>query len=114
MHWHLLQERALAKWQVKHLKALTAINEVTATPVLRPLIAMDKLKSSNCPSKSGHMIFQFDHMKIVVQSLPQAIQKQNRKSKKLSTYESFFDFQPLIEEAVNKREIIEVWRQQVK
>lgn len=88
------------------LESMLAINEVTNTPILRPLITMDKtdiikiaqeidtLEISNRPFEDCCTIF--------VPSSP----KTKPKREKVQHFESFFDFEPLIHEAVQKTERI--------
>ncbi|WP_042459722.1 tRNA uracil 4-sulfurtransferase ThiI [Neobacillus dielmonensis] len=86
------------------LESMFAINEVTNTPIIRPLISMDKndiikiahsidtLEISNRPYEDCCTIF--------VPASP----KTRPKREKVIQYESFFDFEPLIQEAVEKVE----------
>jgi thiamine biosynthesis protein ThiI len=88
------------------LESMYAINEVTNTPLLRPLITMDKtdiikiaheidtLEISNRPFEDCCTIF--------VPASP----KTKPKREKIQHYESFFDFEPLINEAVQNIETI--------
>lgn len=88
------------------LESMFAINEVTNTPILRPLITMDKtdiikiaqeidtLEISNRPFEDCCTIF--------VPASP----KTKPKREKVQHYESFFDFEPLIHEAVQETETI--------
>jgi thiamine biosynthesis protein ThiI len=88
------------------LESMLAINEVTNTPILRPLITMDKtdiikiaqeidtLEISNRPFEDCCTIF--------VPASP----KTKPKREKVQHFESFFDFEPLIHEAVQKTERI--------
>jgi thiamine biosynthesis protein ThiI len=88
------------------LESMFAINEVTNTPILRPLITMDKtdiikiaqeidtLEISNRPFEDCCTIF--------VPASP----KTKPKREKVQRYESFFDFEPLIHEAVQETETI--------
>ncbi|PFP27821.1 tRNA 4-thiouridine(8) synthase ThiI [Bacillus sp. AFS073361] len=90
------------------LESMFAINEVTNTPILRPLITMDKtdiikiaqeidtLEISNRPFEDCCTIF--------VPSSP----KTKPKREKVQHFESFFDFEPLIHEAVQGTETIVV------
>lgn len=90
------------------LESMYAINEVTNTPILRPLISMDKndiikiaeeidtLTISNRPFEDCCTIF--------VPSSP----KTKPKREKVNQYESYFDFEPLIQEAVQKVETITI------
>ncbi|CAH2716964.1 putative tRNA sulfurtransferase [Neobacillus rhizosphaerae] len=88
------------------IESMYAINEVTNTPVLRPLITMDKtdiikiaqeidtLEISNRPFEDCCTIF--------VPSSP----KTKPKREKVQHYESFFDFEPMLHEAVQETETI--------
>ncbi|WP_312469989.1 tRNA uracil 4-sulfurtransferase ThiI [Neobacillus sp.] len=88
------------------IESMFAINEVTNTPVLRPLITMDKtdiikiaqeidtLEISNRPFEDCCTIF--------VPSSP----KTKPKREKVQHYESFFDFEPMLHEAVQETETI--------
>ncbi|MBY0098984.1 tRNA uracil 4-sulfurtransferase ThiI [Mesobacillus maritimus] len=88
------------------LESMYAINEVTSTPILRPLITMDKtdimdiaakidtLEISNLPYEDCCTVF--------VPSSP----KTKPKLEKVQHFESYFDFEPLIEKAVNDTETI--------
>ncbi|MBT2754436.1 tRNA 4-thiouridine(8) synthase ThiI [Mesobacillus foraminis] len=88
------------------LESMYAINEVTSTPIIRPLITMDKtdimgiareietLEISNLPYEDCCTVF--------VPSSP----KTKPKLEKVQHFESFFDFEPLIEKAVNDTETL--------
>jgi thiamine biosynthesis protein ThiI len=88
------------------LESMYAINEVTNTPLLRPLITMDKtdiikiaqeidtLEISNRPFEDCCTIF--------VPASP----KTKPKREKVQHYESFFDFEPMIHEAVQETETL--------
>lgn len=90
------------------LESMYAINEVTNTPILRPLITMDKtdiikiaedlntFDISNRPYEDCCTIF--------VPSSP----KTKPKREKVNQYESFFDFEPLIQEAVQETETLKI------
>ncbi|MFJ7727234.1 tRNA uracil 4-sulfurtransferase ThiI [Neobacillus sp. NPDC097160] len=90
------------------LESMFAINEVTNTPILRPLITMDKtdiiklaqeidtLEISNRPFEDCCTIF--------VPSSP----KTKPKREKVQHYESYFDFEPMIQRAVQEVETIVV------
>nr|WP_295969848.1 tRNA uracil 4-sulfurtransferase ThiI [uncultured Bacillus sp.] len=88
------------------IESMYAINEVTNTPILRPLIMMDKpeiiqiaqdietFEISNRPYEDCCTIF--------VPPSP----KTKPKRDKVIRYESFFDFDPYIQKAVEQTEII--------
>ncbi|PKR84315.1 tRNA uracil 4-sulfurtransferase ThiI [Heyndrickxia camelliae] len=88
------------------LESMLAINDVTVTPILRPLISMDKLEIIDIAKK----IDTFE-----ISSLPYEdcctiftppSPKTRPKLSKIQYYESDFDFGPLLEEAVNNVETI--------
>ncbi|MFZ7944904.1 MULTISPECIES: tRNA uracil 4-sulfurtransferase ThiI [Bacillaceae] len=93
------------------LESMYAINEVTNTPILRPLITMDKteiiklaeeidtFEISNRPFEDCCTIF--------VPSSP----KTKPKREKVQHFESYFDFEPLIQVAVQEVETIVVKRE---
>ncbi len=88
------------------LESMHAINDVTNTPILRPLITMDKteiikiakeidtLEISNRPYEDCCTIF--------VPASP----KTKPKREKIQHYESYFDFESMIQEAVQKVETL--------
>lgn len=90
------------------LNSMYAINEVTNTPILRPLITMDKTEIiswarrldtfdiSNLPYEDCCTIF------------TPASPKTKPKREKVQFYESFVDFEPLIEAAMANMETITV------
>ena len=94
------------------LESMYAINEVTNTPILRPLIAMDKndivdiakdietYEISNRPYEDCCTVF--------VPASP----KTKPKRDKVTRYESFVDFEPYIQEAIEKVESILIRPQQ--
>ncbi|MDQ0221084.1 tRNA uracil 4-sulfurtransferase ThiI [Peribacillus cavernae] len=90
------------------LSSMYAINEVTNTPILRPLITIDKtdiigmardlntLEISNRPYEDCCTVF------------TPASPKTKPRREKVAFYESFVDFDALIDEAVQKTEILTV------
>ena len=64
------------------LSSMYAINEVTNTPILRPLITMDKTEIIDIARNLIHLKYQIYLMKIAVQYLHRQVQKQNRSVKK--------------------------------
>jgi thiamine biosynthesis protein ThiI len=87
------------------LESLTAINAVTTTPVFRPLISFDKLEIIDIARKIGTYetsILPFeDCCTIFTSSCP----KTKPKLEKVEYYESFKDFDELINDAVKNREV---------
>ena len=90
------------------LESLTAINEVTSTPILRPLISSDKLEIIDIAQKIGTYDISIrpyeDCCTIFTPSKP----KTKPKLSKVSHYESFTEFEQLIDEAVLNRVIYEL------
>lgn len=88
------------------LESMYAINEVTTTPVLRPLIMMDKtdiIKIAQEINTHDISIRPFeDCCTIFVPASP----KTKPKRDKVNFYESFLDFEPFIQEAVNGTETL--------
>ncbi|MDX5476105.1 MAG: tRNA 4-thiouridine(8) synthase ThiI [Bacillaceae bacterium] len=90
------------------LESMVAINDVTTTPILRPLLTMDKteimeiaanidtLEISNRPFEDCCTIF------------TPASPKTKPKTEKVTYYESFFDIETMVKEAVENTEIITI------
>jgi thiamine biosynthesis protein ThiI len=85
-----------------------AINEVTNTPIIRPLITMDKtdiIKIAREIDTHDISIRPFeDCCTIFVPASP----KTKPKREKVQFYESFVDFMPLIEKAINETETLQI------
>jgi thiamine biosynthesis protein ThiI len=90
------------------LESMYAINEVTNTPVLRPLVAMDKsdiIKLSQDIGTHDISILPYeDCCTIFVPASP----KTKPRREKVDRFESFVDFEPLIQKAVEGIETIQV------
>ncbi|MGG1677711.1 tRNA uracil 4-sulfurtransferase ThiI [Neobacillus sp. NRS-1170] len=88
------------------LESMYAINEVTNTPILRPLISMDKTDIIKIAEEIDTLDISIrpfeDCCTIFVPSSP----KTKPKREKVNQYESFFDFEPLIQEAVQEVETL--------
>ncbi|WP_144510917.1 tRNA uracil 4-sulfurtransferase ThiI [Bacillus sp. FJAT-22090] len=87
------------------LESLTAINAVTSTPVFRPLISMDKLDIIDIAREIGtydtSILPYEDCCTIFTPSCP----KTKPKLEKVQYYESFKDYNDLIKEAVENKEV---------
>ncbi|WP_342510636.1 tRNA uracil 4-sulfurtransferase ThiI [Sporosarcina sp. FSL K6-1522] len=90
------------------LESLTAINAVTSTPILRPLIATDKLEIIDIAQKIGTYDISIRPYEDCCTIFSPSNPKTKPKLEKVVYYESFSDFEPMIEEAVEKRTIIEL------
>jgi thiamine biosynthesis protein ThiI len=90
------------------VESMYTINEVTNTPVLRPLIAMDKtdiIKIAHEIDTHDISIRPYeDCCTIFVPASP----KTKPRREKINYYESFFDFEALIQEAVNNTETLQI------
>ncbi|MEH6973816.1 tRNA uracil 4-sulfurtransferase ThiI [Bacillus sp. JJ675] len=88
------------------LESMYAINAVTNTPVLRPLIGMDKTEIIEKAKELGTYDISIrpyeDCCTIFTPSAP----KTRPKKEKIEHFESYTDFEPLIQEAVEKTETI--------
>ncbi|WP_075982578.1 tRNA uracil 4-sulfurtransferase ThiI [Bacillus massilinigeriensis] len=88
------------------LESMFAINDVTNTPVLRPLITMDKTDIIKIAEQIGtHDISILPYEDCCTVFVP-ASPKTKPKKEKVQFYESFVDFEPLIEKAVHGVETI--------
>lgn len=94
------------------LESLTAINAVTSSPILRPLIATDKLDIIDIAQKIGTYDISIRPYEDCCTIFSPSNPKTKPKLEKVAYYESFTDFEPMIEEAIEKRLIVELPLQQ--
>ena len=88
------------------MESMAAINDVTNTPVLRPLIASDKLDIMEEARKIGtHDISILPYEDCCTIFTP-AAPKTRPRTEKVQYFESFLDFDPLIEQAIRDTETI--------
>lgn len=87
------------------LESLTAINEVTSTPVLRPLIAMDKSEIVEIAKKIDTYEISIRPFEDCCTIFTPARPKTKPKLKRVKRFESFIDFEPMIEEAIEHRRV---------
>ncbi len=98
----LVTGESLGQVASQTLESMLAINAVTATPILRPLIAMDKLDIISVAQKIGtHDISILPYEDCCTIFTPPA-PKTRPKLDKVQFFESFVDFEELMEEAVEK------------
>ncbi|GKV54605.1 putative tRNA sulfurtransferase [Sporosarcina sp. NCCP-2222] len=88
------------------LDSMTAINAVTSTPVLRPLIASDKLEIIDIAQRIGTYDISIRPFEDCCTIFTPSNPKTKPRLEKVTHYESYFDFAPLIEEAIAKRTVI--------
>ena len=94
------------------LDSLTAINAVTTTPVLRPLISFDKLEIIDLATKIGTYDISIRPYEDCCTIFTPAKPKTKPKLDKVIHYESFVDFEPLLEKAIKERRIYNLPRQE--
>jgi tRNA uracil 4-sulfurtransferase len=90
------------------LESLTAINAVTSSPILRPLIATDKLDIIDIAQKIGTYEISIRPYEDCCTIFSPSNPKTKPKLEKVAYYESFTDFEPMIEEAIEKRITVEL------
>ncbi|WP_084246829.1 tRNA uracil 4-sulfurtransferase ThiI [Planomicrobium okeanokoites] len=88
------------------LESLYAINAVTSTPVLRPLISTDKLEIIDTAMRIGTHDISIRPYEDCCTIFTPANPKTKPKLEKVEFYEGFVAFDELIQEAVDEREII--------
>ncbi|PKH11472.1 tRNA uracil 4-sulfurtransferase ThiI [Planomicrobium sp. MB-3u-38] len=88
------------------LESLYAINAVTSTPVLRPLISTDKLEIIDTAMRIGTHDISIRPYEDCCTIFTPANPKTKPKLEKVEFYEGFVAFDELIQEAVDDREII--------
>lgn len=87
------------------LESLTAINDVTSTPILRPLIASDKLDIIDIAERIGTYETSIQPYEDCCTIFTPASPKTKPKLEKVMHYESFTEFDDYIERAVKNREV---------
>ncbi|WP_338754802.1 tRNA uracil 4-sulfurtransferase ThiI [Bacillus sp. FJAT-52991] len=98
----LVTGESLGQVASQTLESMRAINDVTSTPILRPLIAMDKLDIISVAQKIGtHDISILPYEDCCTIFTPPS-PKTRPKLEKVQFFESFVDFEELMEEAVDK------------
>jgi thiamine biosynthesis protein ThiI len=102
----LVTGESLGQVASQTMESMLAINDVTSTPVLRPLIAMDKLEIIEISRKIGtHDISILPYEDCCTIFTPPS-PKTKPKLERVEHYESFFDFEPYVREAVEKTETL--------
>ncbi|BAQ11763.1 thiamine biosynthesis protein [Bacillus sp. OxB-1] len=92
------------------LESLTAINEVTSTPILRPLISTDKLDIIKIAEEIGTYEISIRPYEDCCTIFSPSNPKTKPKLEKVVYYEGFTDFEPMIQEAVRNRVTYETLR----
>ncbi|AQQ52798.1 tRNA uracil 4-sulfurtransferase ThiI [Planococcus lenghuensis] len=96
------------------LESMQAINAVTTTPVLRPLLTLDKLEIIEQAKAIGTYDISIRPFEDCCTIFTPASPKTKPKLEKVERYESFTDFEEMIQEAVKEREILSFPREKVK
>lgn len=94
------------------LDSLQAINAVTTTPILRPLIAQDKLDIIATAQAIGTYDISIRPFEDCCTIFTPANPKTKPKTDKVEHYESFVSFDEMIDKAVANRDVIEFPRKQ--
>lgn len=87
------------------LESLTAINEVTTTPILRPLISFDKLEIIEIAEKIGTYETSIKPYEDCCTIFTPVNPKTKPRLEKVTHFESHVDFEEYIERAVKNREV---------
>lgn len=88
------------------MESMFTINEVTNTPILRPLIAMDKTDIIEIAEKIDTHEISIRPFEDCCTVFTPANPKTKPKREKVGHYESYVDFEPLIKEALDKTEML--------
>ena len=88
------------------MESMFTINEVTNTPILRPLIAMDKTDIIEIAEKIDTHEISIRPFEDCCTVFTPANPKTKPKREKVGHYESYVDFEPLIREALEKTEML--------
>ncbi|ARK23775.1 tRNA 4-thiouridine(8) synthase ThiI [Sporosarcina sp. P37] len=99
----LITGESLGQVASQTLESLTAINEVTATPILRPLIAMDKLDIIRIAEKIGTYDISIRPYDDCCTVFTPPSNKTKPQIDKVVYYESFQEFDDMVAQAANQR-----------
>lgn len=99
----LVTGESLGQVASQTLNSLTAINEVTVTPILRPLISLDKIEIIDIAQKIGTYDISIRPYEDCCTVFTPAHSKTMPQVEKVRHYESFADFDEMIETAVKER-----------
>ena len=90
------------------LESMATINDVTTTPILRPLVAMDKTEIIEIAKKIDTLDISIRPYEDCCTIFTPIAPKTRPKKEKARHYESFVDFESLINEAVLNTETLEI------
>ncbi|WP_299089188.1 tRNA uracil 4-sulfurtransferase ThiI [uncultured Metabacillus sp.] len=108
----LITGESLGQVASQTLESMVAINDVTSTPILRPLITMDKTEIIEIAKKIGTHDISIRPFEDCCTIFTPANPKTKPKLHKVSRFESFVDFDELVDEAINNVETITVTKEQ--
>ncbi|MCY9188274.1 tRNA uracil 4-sulfurtransferase ThiI [Bacillus mojavensis] len=94
------------------LESMYAINAITSTPILRPLIAMDKTEIIEKSREIGTYETSIQPFEDCCTIFTPPSPKTRPKKEKIEHFESFVDFEPLIQEAVDHIETMTLYSEQ--
>ncbi|WP_096152946.1 MULTISPECIES: tRNA uracil 4-sulfurtransferase ThiI [Bacillus] len=90
------------------LESMVAINDVTTTPILRPLLTMDKTEIMEIATKIDTLEISNRPFEDCCTIFTPTSPKTKPKTEKVTYYESFFDIEAMVEEAVTNTEIVTI------
>jgi len=104
----LITGESLGQVASQTLESMVAINDVTSTPILRPLITMDKTEIIDIAKKINTHDISIRPYEDCCTIFTPANPKTKPKVDKVSRFESFVDFDELVKEAVNNIETLTI------
>ncbi|QGQ47529.1 tRNA uracil 4-sulfurtransferase ThiI [Metabacillus sediminilitoris] len=108
----LITGESLGQVASQTLESMVAINDVTNTPIIRPLITMDKTEIIAISKNIGTHDISIRPYEDCCTIFTPASPKTKPKLEKVSRFESFVDFEELINDAIENIESIEVSQEQ--
>lgn len=90
------------------LQSMVAINEVTSTPIIRPLITMDKTEIMDIADKIDTLEISNRPYEDCCTIFTPASPKTKPKAEKINFYESFFDVEQMVRDAVENTEKLKI------
>ncbi|MCM3650753.1 tRNA uracil 4-sulfurtransferase ThiI [Metabacillus litoralis] len=107
----LITGESLGQVASQTLESMVAINDVTSTPIIRPLITMDKEEIIDIAQKIGTHEISIRPYEDCCTIFTPASPKTKPKLEKVSRFESYVDFDELVTDAVNNVETIIVTKE---
>ncbi|MBZ5750143.1 tRNA uracil 4-sulfurtransferase ThiI [Metabacillus rhizolycopersici] len=107
----LITGESLGQVASQTLESMVAINDVTSTPIIRPLITMDKEEIIDIAKKIGTHEISIRPYEDCCTIFTPASPKTKPKLEKVSRFESYVDFDELVTDAVNNVETIIVTKE---